>query len=124
MAPASDPLGVCVPKPLSEGLVVPAARASALLNPANAPPPAAVAASPLDAQHIAVLCKMAIVSARTEKGNTFYSLRDPAFSKILEAMREYFLGHLTEALALLREEPKFDDEPSAAPESQGGRPPK
>ncbi len=39
MASASNNPGVCIPKALPEELAIQAARASALLNPANAPPP-------------------------------------------------------------------------------------
>jgi hypothetical protein len=49
-----DNPGVCVPKPLPDHLVVPAAKASCVLNPANAPLLRA-GAPPLSPEHIAVL---------------------------------------------------------------------
>ncbi len=55
-------------------------------------------------QHLAVLRNKHIVQSRKEGNQIYYSLRDPLFSKVLEAMREFFLAHLTEALQLLREE--------------------
>jgi len=56
------------------------------------------------AQHLAVLTRKLIVQARSAGDQTYYRLRDPAFAKVLEAMREYFLDHLNEAIAALRQE--------------------
>src|SRR5687767_6384104 len=61
------------------------------------------------AQHITILCKKAIVQASTVRGRTHYSLRDQAFGRVLEAMREYYLGHLNEVIALLRDDREFED---------------
>lgn len=55
-------------------------------------------------QHMDVLLRKHIVQARVAGDQTHYSLRDPAFGKVLEALREYFLDHLNEAIAMLRQE--------------------
>jgi ArsR family transcriptional regulator len=55
-------------------------------------------------QHLAVLRNKHIVQTRKAGNQIFYSLRDPAFGKVLEALREYFLAHMTEALEQLRSE--------------------
>jgi len=55
-------------------------------------------------QHLAVLRNKQIVQTRKAGNQTFYSLRDPAFAKVLAALREFFLAHMTEALDLLRQE--------------------
>jgi ArsR family transcriptional regulator len=55
-------------------------------------------------QHLAVLRNQQIVQARKAGNLTFYRLRDPAFGKVLEALRVYFLAHVNETLELLRQE--------------------
>src|SRR5262249_15584680 len=55
-------------------------------------------------QHLAILRNKQIVQARKAGNQTFYRLRDPAFGKVLAALREYFLAHITETLQLLRQE--------------------
>ena len=55
-------------------------------------------------QHLAILRNKHIVQTRKAGNQIFYSLRDPAFGKVLTALREYFLAHVTEALELLRRE--------------------
>jgi ArsR family transcriptional regulator len=65
-------------------------------------------------QHLALLRNRHIVQARKAGNQTFYSLRDPAFAKVLEALRVYFLAHLTEMLQLLRQEQAGAEEPLAA----------
>jgi ArsR family transcriptional regulator len=55
-------------------------------------------------QHLAVLRNKHIVQTRKAGNQTFYRLRDPAFGKVLDALREFFLAHMTEALELLRQE--------------------
>jgi ArsR family transcriptional regulator len=55
-------------------------------------------------QHLAVLRNKHIVQARKAGNQTFYGLRDPAFGKVLEALREYFLAHATEALIILQQD--------------------
>ncbi len=47
-------------------------------------------------QHLAVLRNKAIVQTRKAGNQTYYSLRDPAFGKILDALRDYFIEHMTE----------------------------
>jgi ArsR family transcriptional regulator len=70
-------------------------------------------------QHLAVLRNKQIVQARKAGNHTFYSLRDPAFGKVLEALREFFLAHITEALELLRHE-HAEAEKAAGPEDRRG----
>lgn len=55
-------------------------------------------------QHLAILRNKHIVVTRKAANQIFYRLRDPAFGKVLTALREYFLAHVTEALELLRQE--------------------
>lgn len=55
-------------------------------------------------QHLAVLRNRSIVQTRKAGNQIFYSLRDPAFGKVLTALREYFLTHVTETMELLRQE--------------------
>jgi ArsR family transcriptional regulator len=55
-------------------------------------------------QHLAILRNKHIVDTRRVGNQTFYRLRDPAFGKVLEALRDYFLSHMTETLELLRVE--------------------
>jgi DNA-binding transcriptional ArsR family regulator len=55
-------------------------------------------------QHLAVLRNKHIVLTRKAGNQTFYRLRDPAFGKVLEALREFFLTHISEVLELLRDE--------------------
>ncbi len=55
-------------------------------------------------QHLAVLRNKHLVDTRKEGNLIFYRLRDPRLGQVLEALREYFLSHLEEALQMLREE--------------------
>ena len=55
-------------------------------------------------QHLAVLRNKNIVQTRKEGNQIFYRLSDPLLGKVLEAMREFFLSHLLEALEVLRQE--------------------
>jgi ArsR family transcriptional regulator len=55
-------------------------------------------------QHLAILRGKHIVQTRKVGNQIFYSLRDPAFGKVLEALRDYFLAHAAEVLELLRKE--------------------
>jgi ArsR family transcriptional regulator len=57
-------------------------------------------------QHLAVLRNKHIVETRKDGNQIFYRLRDPILGEVLEKMREYFLAHINEALAMLREEKK------------------
>ena len=54
--------------------------------------------------HLAALMKAALVVPREAGGRTVYAIRDQAFVKVLETMREYYFSHLTEAMRLLRQE--------------------
>jgi DNA-binding transcriptional ArsR family regulator len=80
------------------------------------------------AQHLDVLVRKNIVQSRVAGGQTIYSLRDQAFAKVLEALREYFLDHLNEAIAMLRREgevigdgPDTPTPPPASPPRPGPR---
>jgi ArsR family transcriptional regulator len=55
-------------------------------------------------QHLAILRNKHIVETRRAGNQTFYRLHDPAFGKVLEALRDYFLSHMAETLELLRVE--------------------
>jgi len=55
-------------------------------------------------QHLAILRNKHIVQTRKAGNLTFYRLRDPAFGKVLAALKEYFLAHVAETLELLRQE--------------------
>ena len=55
-------------------------------------------------QHLAILRGKHIVHTRKAGNQIFYSLRDPAFGKVLEALRDYFFAHASEVLDLLRHE--------------------
>lgn len=55
-------------------------------------------------QHLSVLRNKHIVQTRKDGNQIYYSLRDPLLAKVLEAMREFFLSHINEALQMLREE--------------------
>jgi DNA-binding transcriptional ArsR family regulator len=78
-------------------------------------------------QHLAILRNKHIVEGRKAGNQTFYRLRDPAFGKVLAALREYFLAHVAETLELLRQEQaaaeKSPDEPArrTAKARQGAR---
>lgn len=47
-------------------------------------------------QHLTVLSNNYIVQIRKDGNETYYSLRDPLLNKVLEAMRDFFLSHITE----------------------------
>jgi ArsR family transcriptional regulator len=55
-------------------------------------------------KHLSILRSKHIVQARKAGNQTFYRLRDPAFGKVLSALREYFLAHVAEVLQLLQRE--------------------
>jgi ArsR family transcriptional regulator len=76
-------------------------------------------------QHLAILRNQGIVQPRKAGNQTFYRLRDPAFGKVLQALREYFLAHVAETIEMLRQEQakaeKSLAEPSEpAPKSRRG----
>ena len=54
-------------------------------------------------QHLAVLRAKQIVTNRKAGNQVFYSVRAPIILEILERMRLYFLGHLSESLKMLAE---------------------
>ena len=71
-------------------------------------------------QHLGVLRNKQIVETRKAGNQTFYRLHDPVFGKVLEALRDFFLAHMTEALDLLRQEQAEAHRLSGLPD--GGRP--
>jgi ArsR family transcriptional regulator len=66
-------------------------------------------------QHLAILRNKHIVETRRVGNQTFYRLHDPAFAKVLEALRDYFVSHIAETLELLRLEQSEVPESSARP---------
>ena len=54
-------------------------------------------------QHFAVLRNKQIIVGRKEGNQVFYSLRDPALSKVLEILRQYFYSQLSQSTAMLKE---------------------
>jgi DNA-binding transcriptional ArsR family regulator len=66
-------------------------------------------------QHLAILRNKHVVQARKAGNQTFYCLRDPAFGKVLTALREYFLAHLAEVRELLRQEQAGAEKPAPEP---------
>lgn len=54
-------------------------------------------------QHLALLRSKRLVRNRKEGNLVYYSLRDPLLIEVLDAMKKYFLAHLEESLALIRE---------------------
>jgi DNA-binding transcriptional ArsR family regulator len=55
-------------------------------------------------QHLSVLRNKHLVETRKEGNQIFYRLRDERLGQLLEMLREYVSDHLTEALAMLKEE--------------------
>lgn len=55
-------------------------------------------------QHLAVLRSKFIVDTRKQGNQIFYRLRDPLLGEVMAKMREYYIVHMTEASAMLREE--------------------
>jgi len=54
-------------------------------------------------QHLAVLRAKQIVTNRKVGNQVFYSVRAPIILEVLERMRVYFHGHLSESLKMLAE---------------------
>lgn len=55
-------------------------------------------------QHLAVLRNKHLVETRKEGNQIVYRLRDPALATVLQALRAFFLAHLSEIQTMLREE--------------------
>jgi DNA-binding transcriptional ArsR family regulator len=55
-------------------------------------------------QHLAVLRNKHLVETRKDGNQIFYRLRDARLGKLLEMLREYVSDHLSEALAMLKDE--------------------
>jgi ArsR family transcriptional regulator len=72
-------------------------------------------------QHLAILRNKHVVQARKAGNQMFYRLHDPAFAKVLAALREYFLAHVAEMMELLRREQAeaaFDEPEKPAPRAR------
>lgn len=54
-------------------------------------------------QHLAILRNRQIVVNRKEGNQVFYSLRDPLLVEVLDLMRRYCQGNLTQTLQILGE---------------------
>ena len=54
-------------------------------------------------QHLALLRAKQLVSTRKEGNQVFYSLRDPLVLEVLDTMKRYFLAHLSESIAMLKD---------------------
>jgi DNA-binding transcriptional ArsR family regulator len=67
-------------------------------------------------QHLAILRNKHIVQTRKAGNQTFYRLRDPAFGKVLAALREYFLADIAETLQWLRQEQAEAVKPLVGPD--------
>jgi ArsR family transcriptional regulator len=63
-------------------------------------------------QHLAVLRNKHLVETRKSGNQILYRLRDPSLATVFEALRRFFLSHLTEILAMLREEQQEGEEPT------------
>ena len=61
-------------------------------------------------QHLAVLRNKHLVETRKQGNQIVYRLRDPTLTTILEALRKFFLAHLSEVLELLRQEEQQPDD--------------
>ena len=60
-------------------------------------------------QHLAVLRNKHVVQTRKEGNQIFYRLSDQQLSKVLEAMRQFFLAHMHEALQMIQDEQEMAD---------------
>src|SRR5687768_6381200 len=47
--------------------------------------------------HLAALTKGALITSRKGPGGEAYAIRDEAFLKVLQTMRDYYFAHLEEA---------------------------
>src|SRR5277367_3221850 len=70
-------------------------------------------------QHLAVLRSKYLVETRKEGNQIFYRLRDPLLGDVLEALRQYFLAHMREALAMLEEEERAAEEEPRKSKKEG-----
>lgn len=59
------------------------------------------------APHLAALAKAGLIVSRAVGGREVYAIRDQAFVRVLETMREYYFAHLTEVMRLLKEEESY-----------------
>ena len=55
-------------------------------------------------QHLALLRAKQLVLTRKDGNQSFYRLRDPLLGEVVESLRKYFLAHMTEAMALVKQE--------------------
>ena len=54
-------------------------------------------------QHLAVLRAKQVVVSRKEGNQVFYSLRDPVLIEVLDVLKRYFYGQLSQTMSLLKE---------------------
>jgi DNA-binding transcriptional ArsR family regulator len=54
-------------------------------------------------QHLAILRAKHLVVCRKDGNQAFYRLKDSTLAEVLASMKRYFLAHLEESLAILRE---------------------
>lgn len=65
-------------------------------------------------QHLTVLRNRYVVQSRKAGNQIFYSLSDPLLARVLQAMRDFFLAHMNEAIEMLRAEQRNADAESPA----------
>src|SRR5690242_15644175 len=68
-------------------------------------------------QHLAVLRHKHLVETRKQGNQIVYRLRDPALAKVLEALRKFFLSHLSEMLEMLREDQAQNNKSAKRPKA-------
>jgi DNA-binding transcriptional ArsR family regulator len=61
-------------------------------------------------QHFAVLKSRNIVVNRKEGQQVFYSVRDPLLIEVLDVMRRYFQAHMEEAVSMLTQMNRAEEE--------------
>jgi DNA-binding transcriptional ArsR family regulator len=61
-------------------------------------------------QHFSVLRAKNIVVSRKEGNQVFYAVRDPLLIEVLDIMRRYFQAHVGEAMEMLKEIEKTEQE--------------
>lgn len=60
------------------------------------------------------------METRKEANQIFYRLRDPLLGDVLEALRQYFLAHMNEALTMIKDEQQME-KASTAKQKAGRR---
>lgn len=54
-------------------------------------------------QHLSVLRSKNLVTARKDRNQIYYSLRDPVLARVLVSLKEFFQAHLEESKQILRD---------------------